>query len=124
MNPHPSDHPSRHSCEDPSADTKDIWKKPVERAGTGVEQARQMPSFARDTTSAAIIRHAEDDWQGILREWLNATLMRACEQVKWIDEISSRGVSVRSSSSGISTIYWNRPFACVYGGCGAGHSRG
>ena len=39
-----------------------------------------------------LIRHADDDWQGILREWLNAILKNGpIAQVKWIDEISKSG---------------------------------
>jgi DNA polymerase-3 subunit delta' len=39
-----------------------------------------------------LIRHAEDDWQGILKEWLGVILRKnLVGQVKWIDEISKLG---------------------------------
>jgi DNA polymerase-3 subunit delta' len=39
-----------------------------------------------------LIRHADDDWQGVLREWLNAILKTGpVAQVKWIEEISKSG---------------------------------
>jgi DNA polymerase-3 subunit delta' len=39
-----------------------------------------------------LIRHAEEDWQGVLREWLNAILKSGpIAQVKWVEEISKSG---------------------------------
>jgi len=39
-----------------------------------------------------LIRHADDDWQAVLREWLNAILKTGpVAQVKWIEEISKSG---------------------------------
>ena len=38
------------------------------------------------------MRHADDDWQGVLRDWLNAILKSGpVAQVKWIEEISKSG---------------------------------
>ena len=78
----------------PLPDTKDIEKALIERAGVVAEQARQIAVLCEGNYHEALqsIRHAEDDWQGILREWLNAILKNGpIAQVKWIDEISKSG---------------------------------
>jgi DNA polymerase-3 subunit delta' len=63
-------------------------------AGLSAEQARQVAAICEGNYREALqlIRHAEDDWQGVLREWLNAILKTGpIAQVKWIDEISKAG---------------------------------
>jgi DNA polymerase-3 subunit delta' len=78
----------------PLPDTKDIEKALIERAGAGEEQARQIAVLCEGNYHEALqlVRHAEDDWQGVLREWLNAILRGGpIAQVKWIDEISKSG---------------------------------
>jgi DNA polymerase-3 subunit delta' len=78
----------------PLPDTQDIEKALIGRAGVTAEQARQIAVLCEGNYHEALqlIRHAEDDWQGILREWLNAILKNGpIAQVKWIDEISKSG---------------------------------
>ncbi len=78
----------------PTPETADIEKALVERAGVGAEQARQVAAISEGNYHEALqlIRHAEDDWQSVLREWLNAILKTGpIAQVKWIDEISKSG---------------------------------
>lgn len=78
----------------PLPDTKDIEEALIRRAGAAAEQARQIAVLCEGNYHEALqlIRHAEDDWQGILREWLNAILKNGpIAQVKWIDEISKSG---------------------------------
>ncbi|HVU55644.1 MAG TPA: hypothetical protein VHD83_11360 [Puia sp.] len=78
----------------PLPDTKDIEKALIDRAGVAGEQARQIAVLCEGNYHEALqlIRHAEDDWQGILREWLNAILKNGpIAQVKWIDEINKSG---------------------------------
>jgi len=78
----------------PLPDTLDIERALIERAGVAAEQARQIAILCEGNYHEALqlIRHAEDDWQGILREWLNAILKNGpIAQVKWIDEISKSG---------------------------------
>jgi DNA polymerase-3 subunit delta' len=63
-------------------------------AGLSAEQARQVAAICEGNYHEALqlIRHAEDDWQSVLREWLNAILKTGpIAQVKWIDEISKSG---------------------------------
>lgn len=78
----------------PLPETADIERALTERAGLGVEQARQIAVLCEGNYHEALqlIRHAEDDWQGVLREWLNAILKNGpIAQVKWIEEISKSG---------------------------------
>ena len=78
----------------PTPETADIEKALIERAGVGAEQARQVAAISEGNYHEALqlIRHAEDDWQSVLREWLNAILKTGpIAQVKWIDEISKSG---------------------------------
>ena len=78
----------------PTPETRDIEKALVERAGVGAERARQVAAICEGNYHEALqlIRDAEDDWQSVLREWLNAILKTGpIAQVKWIDEISKSG---------------------------------
>lgn len=78
----------------PMPETADIATALVERAGVPAEQARQVAVICEGNYHEALqlIRHAEDDWQGLLREWLNAILKTGpVAQVKWIEEISKSG---------------------------------
>jgi DNA polymerase-3 subunit delta' len=78
----------------PLPDPPDIERALIERAGLGAEQARQVAILCEGNYHEALqlIRHAEEDWQGVLREWLNAILKNGpIAQVKWIDDISKSG---------------------------------
>ncbi|HMH21084.1 MAG TPA: hypothetical protein VK563_04885 [Puia sp.] len=78
----------------PAPETEDIEKALIGRAGIPAEQARQIAVICEGNYHEALqlTRHAEDDWQGMLREWLNAILKTGpAAQVKWIDEIGRSG---------------------------------
>jgi DNA polymerase III subunit delta' len=82
----------------PLPETADIARALVERSGLGsglgVEQARQIAVLSEGNYHEALqlVRHADDDWQGVLRDWLNAVLKSGpVAQVKWIEEISKSG---------------------------------
>ena len=78
----------------PWPDEADIARALVERAGIETGQARQIAILCEGNYHEALqlIRHADDDWQGVLREWLNAILKTGpLAQVKWIDEIAKSG---------------------------------
>src|SRR5581483_4046607 len=58
------------------------------------EQARQIALIAEGNYREALqlMQHADEDWQSMLREWLNAILKNGpIAQVKWIDDISKLG---------------------------------
>jgi DNA polymerase III subunit delta' len=78
----------------PMPEIADIEAALTDRAGVPAEQARQVAAICEGNYHEALqlIRHAEDDWQALLREWLNAILKTGpVAQVKWIDEISKAG---------------------------------
>jgi DNA polymerase III subunit delta' len=78
----------------PALENADIEKALVERSGAAPETARQIAAIAEGNyrEALALLQHAEDDWQSILRDWLNATLKGGpIAQVKWVEEISKTG---------------------------------
>jgi len=78
----------------PLPETAAIATALVDRAGLNADQARQIAVLCEGNYHEALqlIRHADDDWQGVLREWLNAILKTGpVAQVKWIEEISKSG---------------------------------
>ncbi len=78
----------------PALDTADIAGALAERAKVAPEQARQIASISEGNYREALqlLQHAGEDWQDLLREWLNATLKTGpVAQVKWIEEISKMG---------------------------------
>lgn len=78
----------------PALDTKDIATALTERAKLTPEKARQTAAVSEGNYREAIllIQHAEEDWQGLLRNWLNAILKTGpIAQVKWVDDTSKLG---------------------------------
>ncbi|HRP58106.1 MAG TPA: hypothetical protein PLH26_18810, partial [Agriterribacter sp.] len=78
----------------PAPDTKDIEAALTERAGVLPEQSRQIALVSEGNYHEALqlLQHSGDDWQGILREWLNVIVKASfIAQVKWIEEISRHG---------------------------------
>jgi DNA polymerase-3 subunit delta' len=66
----------------------------VSRGGVQPEQARQLAAVSEQNYREALrqLQHGQDDWLGLLREWLNAILRTGpAAQVKWVDEISKTG---------------------------------
>jgi DNA polymerase-3 subunit delta' len=64
------------------------------RAKLSVTQARQIAAVCEGNYREAIslLQHSEDDWQGLLREWLNVVVKKnLIAQVKWVDEMSKIG---------------------------------
>ncbi|MEO8584141.1 MAG: hypothetical protein ABI415_10110 [Flavitalea sp.] len=58
------------------------------------EQARQIGSVSGGNyrESLQLIQHAGEDWQSLLRDWLNAIMKSGpVAQVKWVEEISKQG---------------------------------
>ena len=78
----------------PTLETKDIEQALIERAKIPAAQARQVASISEGNYREAlqVLQHAEEDWQGLLRDWLNAALKTGpVAQVKWIDDVSKLG---------------------------------
>lgn len=78
----------------PALSTADIAKALTERAKLPPDQARQTAAVSEGNYREAILllQHAEEDWQGLLRSWLNAILKTGpAAQVKWVDDTSKLG---------------------------------
>ena len=75
--------------------SKDTMETALElNAGVSVEKARQIAAVAEGNYREALqlLQHAEDDWQHLLREWLNAILRSGpLAQVNWIEETAKLG---------------------------------
>jgi DNA polymerase-3 subunit delta' len=64
------------------------------KEGISVEKASQIAALAEGNYREALqlLQHAEDDWQAMLRDWLNAILKTGpVAQVKWIDDTAKLG---------------------------------
>jgi DNA polymerase-3 subunit delta' len=63
-------------------------------AGVKIEKARQIAALAEGNYREALqlLQHADDDWEVMLREWLNAIIRTGpVAQVKWIEETAKLG---------------------------------
>ena len=78
----------------PALDTADIEKALIERNNTDAVKARQIAATAEGNYREAmqLLQHAEEDWQSLLRDWLNAILKTGpVAQTKWVEETSRLG---------------------------------
>ncbi len=78
----------------PALETSDIEEALINRNKTEPVIARQVASVSEGNYHEALqlVQHAEEDWQGLLREWLNAILKTGpVAQTKWVEEISRLG---------------------------------
>jgi len=66
----------------------------ISRSKTEPLTARQVANVSEGNYREALqlVQHADEDWQSLLREWLNAILKNGpIAQTKWVDEISKLG---------------------------------
>jgi DNA polymerase-3 subunit delta' len=78
----------------PALETSDIEKALIERNSTEPAKARQVAATAEGNYREALqlLQHAEEDWQGLLRDWLNSIIKTGpVAQTKWVEEISRLG---------------------------------
>lgn len=78
----------------PVPDNESIARALMEKSGLDLNKARQIAAISDGNYREALrqVQHAEEDWQDLLREWLNSILKSGpVAQVKWIDEISRQG---------------------------------
>ena len=64
------------------------------REGVSLQKAQQIAAVSSGNYHEAIqlLQHAEEDWEVLLRDWLNSILKTGpVAQVKWIEEISKTG---------------------------------
>jgi DNA polymerase-3 subunit delta' len=78
----------------PPLKTSEIEEALINRNKTEANTARQIASVSEGNYREALqqSRHADEDWQSLLREWLNAIMKTGpIAQTKWVDEISRLG---------------------------------
>jgi len=78
----------------PALETKDVEEALITRNKTAPDTARQVASVSEGNYREALqmVQHAEEDWQSLLRDWLNAMLKTGpIAQTKWVEEISKHG---------------------------------
>jgi DNA polymerase III subunit delta' len=78
----------------PPLKTNEIEEALINRNKTEANTARQIASVSEGNYREALqqSRHADEDWQSLLREWLNAIMKTGpIAQTKWVDEISRLG---------------------------------
>ena len=78
----------------PPLETHEIEAGLIDRAKIAPEQARKLAAVADGNYREALqqIQNAVEDWESLLRDWLNAILKTGpIAQVKWVEEISKLG---------------------------------
>jgi DNA polymerase-3 subunit delta' len=78
----------------PALETSDIEEALVSRHKTETAVARQVGGVSEGNYREALqlVQHADEDWQGLLKEWLNAILKTGpIAQTRWVEEISRLG---------------------------------
>lgn len=78
----------------PLLNTAEIEEALIHRNKTEPAIARQVASVSEGNYREALqlVQHAEEDWQSLLREWLNAILKTGpVAQTKWVEEVSRLG---------------------------------
>jgi DNA polymerase III subunit delta' len=78
----------------PALETTDIENALIERNKTEAAIARQVASVSEGNYREALqlVQHSDEDWQSLLRDWLNAIMKTGpIAQTKWVEEISKLG---------------------------------
>lgn len=78
----------------PVPETTDIEEALITRNKTAPVTARQIASVSEGNYREALqmVQHSEEDWQSLLRDWLNAVMKTGpIAQTKWVEEISRLG---------------------------------
>lgn len=75
-------------------DTNNIAEALIKRGNIEAAKAQQTAAISQGNYREALqlLQNASEDWQSLLREWLNAVLKNGpSAQVKWIEEINKLG---------------------------------
>jgi DNA polymerase-3 subunit delta' len=78
----------------PALENKEVEEVLINGNNINPETARQLASLSEGNYREALqlVQHAEEDWQSLLREWLNAILKNGpVAQTKWVEEMSRQG---------------------------------
>ncbi len=78
----------------PLPEANEIEDALIKNAGAGEERATQVAALSEGNYREALLmlQSQDDDWQRLLREWLNIIVKNnVAAQLKWIDELSQLG---------------------------------
>jgi len=78
----------------PALETKDVEAALLTKNNVNAATAKQLAGLSEGNYREALqlVQHAEEDWQGLLRDWLNAILKNGpIAQTKWVEEMSRQG---------------------------------
>jgi DNA polymerase III subunit delta' len=78
----------------PQLETQEIELALTQRNKTEPAVARQVAGVSEGNYREALqlVQHADEDWQSLLRDWLNAIMKTGpVAQVKWVEEMSKLG---------------------------------
>ena len=78
----------------PALETAAIENALIQRNKTEAPVARQVASVSEGNYREALqlVQHSDEDWQSLLRDWLNAIMKTGpIAQTKWVEEISKLG---------------------------------
>ncbi len=78
----------------PCIETDEVATALINRCNLQADQARQIAAVSEGNYREALqlIQHAEEDWQSLLRDWLNAIIKNnPIQQVKWVDQVAQLG---------------------------------
>ena len=78
----------------PLLENREVEQALVDRAKADPDKARQIAGICEGNYREALqlMQHADEDWQSLLREWLNATLKGGpIAQIKFTEEVSKLG---------------------------------
>ncbi len=78
----------------PALQADDIETALVQRNKTENITARQVASVSEGNYREALqlVQHSDEDWQSLLRDWLNAIMKTGpIAQTRWVDEMSKQG---------------------------------
>ncbi len=78
----------------PMLEPKDIEEALINRNKTEAATARQVAGVSEGNYREALqlVQHADEDWQSLLKDWLNAILRTGpIAQTKWVEEVSRLG---------------------------------
>ncbi len=78
----------------PMLENEEVQNALMQKLKTPLDQARQIANISDGNYREAlqILQHAEEDWQSLLRDWLNAIMKTGpIAQLKWVDEVAKLG---------------------------------
>jgi DNA polymerase-3 subunit delta' len=82
----------------PVLEADDVSNALISRVGLEKEKAKQIAGLSEGNYREALhlIQHSENDWQPVIREWLNTIIKAdAVGQIKWADEMGQNGREIQ-----------------------------